>query len=206
MKQTLLYFILIFCFSGSAQAQTLGTNEPFKYFEDYIRIVTVPNVQIPMCLKLSELPQIPGLGVLSSYCISDFEPDIAPDGRSFSNDVYGSVADEKTFSTWFRVLKDSAAIRRTMTKSEKAEFVQNFAAKIAAYKQSHSNLPSFYNTIDKRYHGDATKYVQSILATSILFNRRKLNDLVSTMDYKLLFKDEGFNFLISIMDMQNQSH
>lgn len=206
MKQILLSFFTILYFSSSALAQThtQGTYNPVEYFNEFLRIVTVPNIQIPMCLKLSELPRIPGLGVLSSYCISDFEPFIAPDGEPFSNDVYESAADTEPFDSWFRELQDSADIRRIMTKSEKTEFVKKFATKITEYKQLHNNLPSFYDTINKKYHGDTIKYVQNILATSIFFNRRKLNDLVSTMDYKLMFKDEGFNFLISIMDMQYQ--
>ena len=61
-------------------------------------------------------------------------------------------------------------------------------------------LPSFYETIDKKFKGDIQKYVDKLFETSIFTDYNRLKNFVMKPSAKKLGEDMGFQLSTSVRE------
>lgn len=194
---------IVYSKHGEAPITRAASANPLSVFQPFIDVFTLTDVEIPLAIKLSRI-RVSGEESLPQRIVADYggfvhqEPDEPP------LTVYSKAHDDEPFATWFQLLYDRQKVCLEMSPLERQRIAKDLANTIDDYRSKNFHLPMFYWTIDTKFNGDSRRYVDHIFKTSLLFNRQRLNRFYEDLDHAHLFEDEGFNFLISVLDFAKQ--
>ena len=194
---------VIYSKHGEAPITRAASANPLSVFQPFIDIFTLPDVEIPFAVKLSRI-RVSGEERMPQRIFADYGDFVQLEHGEPSLTVVSKAHDEEPFATWFQQLFDRQKVCREMSPLERQRIAKDLANTIDDYRSKNFHLPMFYYTIDSKFNGDSRRYADHIFKTSLLFNRQRLNRFYEDLDHAHLFEDEGFNFLISILDFAKQ--
>lgn len=193
---------IVYSKHGEAPITRAASANPLSVFQPFIDVFTLPDVEIPFAIKLSHA--VSDEEALPRRIVADYGDFVRQESGEPSPTTLGKAHDEEPFATWFQLLFDRQKACREMSPLERQRIAKDLANTIDDYRSKNLHLPMFYWTINTKFDGDARRYADHIFKTSLLFNRQRLNRFYEDLDHAHLFEDEGFNFLISVLDFAKQ--
>ncbi|MDO4211268.1 MAG: hypothetical protein Q4D23_06090 [Bacteroidales bacterium] len=187
---------------GTTREQAAAAASDLSVFMPFINTFTLSGAEVPLAVKLADV-RLNGK-LLPHWTITDYGDFVHQEPGMPSLDINSKAYDAEPYATWFTQLEEQLKTNLQMTQHQRDSLASAFNVAIMRYREHATRLPSFYETIDTKFNGDSYDYVAHIFRTSLLFNRRRFYRFREDLDHAHLFEDEGFNFLISVLDFAKQ--